>query len=48
MVTTEERKYLESCKGLIEEGQGLVQIWKEKADLEWQLSNKMGQLKRKQ
>ena len=48
MVTTKERKYLESCKALIEEGQKLAQIWKEKAELEWQLSGKMGQLKRKQ
>ena len=48
MVRTEERKYLESCKALIEEGHELAQTQKEKAELEWQQSNKMGLLKRKQ
>ena len=48
MVTTEERTYLKSCKALIEEGQELAQILKEKDELEQQLSDKTGQLKRKQ
>ena len=48
MVTTEERKYLELCKALIEEGQELAQILKENNELEWQQSNKTGQLKKKQ
>ena len=44
--SNQRKKYLELCKALIEQGQELAQIQKEKAGLEWQLSNKMGQLKK--
>ena len=48
IITSEEKNYLESWKTLIEEGEQLYQLHKEKSEPEEKLQENVGQLKRKQ